>query len=427
MVAVICIILDLLFILASLHLLKGTLTLPGIAGMILTLGMAVDANVLIYERIREELAAKKPLSVAVKNGFERSKSAIYDSNLTTIIAAVFLFIYGTGPIRGFATTLILGNIISIFTAVWVGKTIFSLFLDMGLSKFPMLKLFKATKIDFVKYRDICIGLSAILIVVGMFNFYSRRNNIFGTDFTGGQILEYKLTPSGDTEKIRKIFKDNGLGQLEVQDFKDIEGGIIIKSQEDIADKSDAILKKSFQSVEKLKVTTVGPTVGKVLKKKAISAIILSLLGILVYVAFRFKHWDFAVAGVIALFHDIIIALGFVSLFGYEVDLLIVTALLTIAGYSINDTIVIYDRIREILPRAHKISLREVINLAVNETFSRTIITSFTVIMVVVAIFILGGEALKAFSFCLLVGFISGVYSTVYIASPLVLLFRKARA
>ncbi|MBU2102602.1 MAG: protein translocase subunit SecD, partial [Candidatus Omnitrophica bacterium] len=154
-VAVIAIILDLLLILAGLHLLHGTLTLPGIAGMILTLGMAVDANVLIYERIREELDAKKPLSVAVKNGFERSKSAIYDSNVTTIIAAFFLFIFGTGPIKGFATTLILGNIISIFTAVWVGKTIFSIFLNMGLTRMPMLRLFKATHINFVKVRNIC--------------------------------------------------------------------------------------------------------------------------------------------------------------------------------------------------------------------------------------------------------------------------------
>ncbi|MDD5584396.1 MAG: protein translocase subunit SecD [Candidatus Omnitrophica bacterium] len=425
-VAVTCILLNILFILAGLHLLHGTLTLPGIAGIILTLGMAVDANVLIYERIREELDAKRPLSIAIKNGFERSKSAIYDSNLTTIIAGIFLFIYGTGPVRGFATTLILGNIISIFTAIWIGKTMFSIFLNRGLKRLPMLRILKSPKIDFIKWRNLCLVVSICIIVAGMFHLYSRRSTIFGIDFSGGQVLEYKITPATNIEKIRAVLKTSGLGQLEIQDFKDVEGGIIIKSQHDVADKSEEILKKNFEQVERLKVTTVGPAVGKTLKEKALLAIVLSLLGILVYVGFKFKHFDFGFAGVVALFHDSLISLAFLSFFGYQIDLLIVTALLTIAGYSINDTIVIYDRIRELSPKMHKLSLGEIINKATNETFSRTIITSFTVIMTVVAIFLLGGEALKGFSFCLLVGFIAGVYSTIYIAAPLVLFFRKSR-
>ncbi|MFH1876485.1 MAG: protein translocase subunit SecD [Candidatus Omnitrophota bacterium] len=425
-VAVIAIILDLLLILAGLHLLHGTLTLPGIAGMILTLGMAVDANVLIYERIREELDAKKPLSVAVKNGFERSKSAIYDSNVTTIIAAFFLFIFGTGPIKGFATTLILGNIISIFTAVWVGKTIFSIFLNMGLTRMPMLRLFKATHINFVKVRNICFIVSLIIITAGMLHFYSRRAVIFGTDFRGGQVLEYKITPPPNMENVRKVLRENGLADISLQDFRDIDGGVILKSKNDIADQSEEVLKNNFENVERLTVTTVGPAVGKVLKEKALIAIILSLIGIMVYVAFKFKHFDFGFAGVVAIFHDIVISISFISFFGYEIDLLTITALLTIAGYSINDTIIIYDRIREISPKMHKSSLAEIINKATNETFSRTIITSFTVIITVVAIYLLGGEALKGFSFTLLVGFISGIYSTVYIAAPMVLFFRKSR-
>ncbi|MDD5195970.1 MAG: protein translocase subunit SecF, partial [Candidatus Omnitrophica bacterium] len=425
-VAVICILLDVLFVLAGLHLLHGTLTLPGIAGIILTLGMAVDANVLIYERVREELALNKPLSVAIKNGFERSKSAIYDSNLTTIIAAVFLFIYGTGPIRGFATTLMLGNIVSIFTAVWVGKTAFAVFLNAGLKRMPMLRLFKSTNIDFVKIRNICLVLSLIIITAGAFNFYSRRSIIFGTDFTGGQILEYKITPAANIEKVRQVLKEVSTEQLAIQDFSDIAGGIIIKSKNDVADKTEETLKKNFAQVERLRVTTIGPSVGKTLKQKALLAIILSLLGILIYVGFKFKHFDFGFAGVVAIFHDILVSLAFISFFGYEIDLLTITALLTIAGYSINDTIVIYDRIREIAPKMHKTSLKDIINKATNETFSRTIITSFTVILTVVAIHLLGGEALKGFSFTLLVGFISGVYSTIYIAAPLVLFFRKSR-
>lgn len=423
-VAIICLILDLIFILAGLHLFRGTLTLPGIAGMILTLGMAVDANVLIFERIREELNLKKPLAVAVKNGFDRAKRTIFDANITTLIAALFLFIYGTGPIRGFATTLSLGIIASIFTAVFVARTIFSFLLDLGLKRFAMLKLFSETRIDFVKFRNISLLISLVLIVAGMLNFYSRREEIYGVDFKGGQVLEYKLTPAAPVENVRGVLKDNKIEGITIQEFKDIPGGVIISSKDDIAYRIKEILKGNFANVEELNVTTVGPAVGKELKKKAYLAMFLSLLGILLYVGFRFKHFDFAFAAVIALFHDVVITLGFLSLFGYEVDLLTITALLTIAGYSINDTIVIYDRIREISPRLHKLSLKEIINNAINGTLSRTIITSFTTILVVIAIYILGGEALRGFSFALLVGFIAGVYSTIYIASPLVLLFQK---
>lgn len=423
-IAVICLVLDLLFVLAGLRLFKGTLTLPGIAGMILTLGMAVDANVLIFERIREELNLKKPLSVAVKNGFDRAKRAIFDANITTLIAAVFLYIFGTGPIRGFATTLSLGIIASIFTAVFVGRTIFSFLLSKNLKKFPMLKMFPSSSINFVKMRGFCLLVSFILIAVGMLSFYNRRADIYGIDFKGGQVLEYKLTPTPQIEDVRKRLDEGGLEGVVIQEFSDIEGGVMIKSKDDISDKVTNILGKSFEKLEELRVTTVGPAVGAILKRKAVMAILLSLLGILVYVGVRFKHFDFALAAVIALFHDVIISLGFLSLFGFEINLLTITALLTIAGYSINDTIVIYDRIREITPRMPKLSLAERINYAINNNLSRTIITSLTTIMVVVSIYLLGGEALRGFSFALLVGFVTGTYSSIYIASPLVLLFEK---
>ncbi|MCM8830833.1 MAG: protein translocase subunit SecD [Candidatus Omnitrophica bacterium] len=423
-VAFVCLVLDVLFILAILHILKGTLTLPGVAGIILTLGMAVDANVLIYERIREELSEKKQLSLAIKNGFEYSKRAIYDANITTIIAAIFLFYFGTGPIRGFATTLILGNLVSIFTAIYVGKTIFSILLNLKLSRLPMLMLLKEKKIDFIKYGNFCLILSIIIITAGMFSFYSKKNTIFGTDFVGGQILEYKLTPPVSIEKVRAVLKDAKLDKINIQEFKDIDGAIIIKSKDDITDKVEKALTENFKGIERLNITTVGPTVGKEMQNKAIFAIVFSLLGILIYITFRFKHWDFALAGVIALLHDILVSLGFVSIFGYQIDLLIITALLTIAGYSINDTIVIYDRIREILPKLVKVSLKDIINKALNQTLSRTVITSLTTVMVALIIHLFGGEVLKGFSFCLLVGFISGIYSTIYIASFIVLLLRK---
>jgi SecD/SecF fusion protein len=424
-IAIVCLILDLIFILAGLHLFNATLTLPGIAGMILTLGMAVDANVLIFERIREELETKKPLSLAIRNGFDRAKRTIFDANITTLIAAFFLFIYGTGPIRGFATTLSLGIVASIFTSVFVGRTIFSLLLNLNLKKFSMLKLLSSPNINFVKMRNFCLLLSFILIITGLSNFYTRRDNIYGIDFKGGQVLEYKLSPLPKIEKIRKLLIDNGLSNFTIQEFgdKNIKGGISIKSKENIARKVEEILSKDFE-IEVLRRDTIGPTVGKVLKRKAYLAITLSLLGILLYIAFRFKHFDFALAAVIALFHDVLISLGFLSFAGFELNLLTITALLTIAGYSINDTIVVYDRIREISPRFSKLSLKDIINKAINSTISRTIITSLTTIMVVISIFLYGGSSLKGFSFTLLVGFIAGTYSSIYIASPLVLLFHR---
>ncbi|MEI8349987.1 MAG: protein translocase subunit SecD [Candidatus Omnitrophota bacterium] len=425
-VADICLVFNLLFTLAALSAFKATLTMPGIAGLILALGMAVDANVLIYERVREELAAKKPLSSAMKSSFDRTFLTILDSNLTTIIAAVFLFIFGTGPIRGFATTLILGILISMFTAIYIGKTLFAFMLKRGMHNLRMLQFFPNTKIDFLKPRHILLTMSVVVITFGMISFFSKGNSVYSIDFKGGQVLEYKLTPAPKVEEVRKILSEAGMSGLSIQDFKDIQGGINIKSKDDIADKVEATLKKNFKTVDRLRIEQVGPTIGKLLKTKAIWAIVFSLIGILVYVFIRFKHFDFALAGVIALLHDILIALGFATFFGYEVDMLFITALLTIAGYSINDTIVIYDRIRELAPRMHKLSIAQVMNQALNQTFSRTVITSLTVFFVTLSMYLMGGEALRGFSFILLLGFISGVYSTIYVASALVIMFRRVR-
>ena len=425
-IAVISLALNMLFIFAGLHLFQATLTLPGIAGIILTLGMAVDANVLIFERIREELKLNKPLGIAVKNGFNCAKRTILDANSTTLIAALFLFIYGTGPIKGFATTLSLGIVASVFTSVFVGRTIFSLLLDLNLKNFSMLSFISSPKINFVKARSICIIISAIFVLISLFSFYRKGDDVYGIDFKGGQALEYKITPLSNIEELRNTLKEKGFDKLTIQEFKDIPGGVSIKSKDDISIKLKEVLSDTYEKVEELKVTTVGPAVGKVLRKKAYWAILLSLLGILIYVGFRFAHFDFAFAAVIALFHDVIISLGFVCLAGFEVNLLTITALLTIAGYSINDTIVIYDRIREISPRMPKSSLSDIINVAINNTLSRTIITSLTTLVVIISIYILGGESLRGFSFALLIGVIAGTYSSIFIASPLVLLFRKSR-
>lgn len=271
--------------------------------------------------------------------------------------------------------------------------------------------------------NVCLVISLILITVGMINFGIKKDK-WGIDFAGGQIAKYKIIPPPKIDEVRKILHQANLKDLLIQEFKDIKGGIIIRSKKDVSLKVEESLKKKFKKVIPLGVERIGPAVGKILRRKATLAVIFSLLGILIYIAFRFKHFDFAFAGVIALFHDVLITLGILVLAGFKISLLVVTALLTIAGYSINDTIVVYDRIREISKRLYKLSLREIINKAINQTLSRTIITSFTTILVVLCMLFFGGEALKSFSFALLVGFITGTYSSIYIASPLVLLLRR---
>ena len=409
---------------------SATLTLPGIAGIALSLGMAVDANVLINERIREELGTGKNLRTAIANGYSRAFSAILDSNITTLIAAFLLFQFGTGPIRGFAVTLTIGLIASMFTAIVVTRTIFEVLLNLGLIKsLPMLRFIKETKLDFIGKRRILYALSIIVIAVGMWSFLTKGQKAYGIDFSGGQLQEYmfKTPPSIDT--VRQTLKELNLTDASIQQFKENPRVVLIRTSEDKSKILTDKLKEVFpdQDIQIMRIEHVGPIAGRHMKTKAFYAIVWSMVGILVYVAFRFKHFNFAVAGVIALFHDVLVALGFLSLTSRPVDLLSVTAFLTIAGYSINDTIVIYDRVRENMRLYRKLSLAELINLSLNQTLGRTLLTSGVTLLVVLAMLFYGGEILGNFAFILLVGFISGVYSTVYIASPLVLAWSRRRS
>lgn len=408
---------------------SATLTLPGIAGIALSLGMAVDANVLINERIREELQAGRALRQAIGLGYDKAFSAIFDSNVTTLIAALFLFQFGTGPIRGFAVTLTIGLMASMFTAIFVTRVVMESLLDTGLLKsLPMLKLIRETKIDFIGKRKIFYAVSIIVIGVGLFSFFSKKEKAYGIDFSGGQLQEYLFKTPQEIDGIRKVLKELNLEDASIQQFKENPRAILIRTAADRSTDLTDRLKKAFpdQDIQILKEEHVGPVAGKHLKTKAVYAIIWSLIGILIYVAFRFKHFNFAAAGVIALIHDVLVALGFLALTNRPIDLLSVTAFLTIAGFSINDTIVIYDRVRENMRLNRKLSLYEVINLSVNQTLGRTLLTSGVTLLVVLAIFIYGGDILSNFAFALLVGFISGVYSTVYIASPLVLAFQPRK-
>lgn len=436
LVANIALILNLLIITGCLGMLpymfpgvSATLTLPGIAGMALALGMAVDANVLINERIREELTLGRNLKAAIANGYNRAFSAIFDSNVTTLIAAFLLFQFGTGPIRGFAVTLTIGLMASMFTAIVVTRTIFEVILKFGwLKSFPMLRLIGETKLDFIGKRKIFYVISLAVIIAGLVVFFKKGPNAFGIDFAGGQLQEYSFKNPPQIDKVRQLLKDLNLGDASIQQFRDNPNAVLIRTKADKNQVLMAKLKEVFpnEDVQMLRIEHVGPVAGQHLKGKAVQAIFWSLIGILIYVAIRFKHFNFAVAGVIALIHDVLVALGFLVVTGRQIDLLTVTAFLTIAGYSINDTIVIYDRVRENMRSSRKMGLGELINLSVNQTLSRTILTSGVTLFVVFAILFYGGEVLSNFAFTLVVGFISGVYSTVFIASPLVLAWQKKR-
>jgi SecD/SecF fusion protein len=369
-VAIVALALNLLLILGGLGYFHATLTLPGIAGIILTLGMAVDANVLIYERIREEQRAGRPLSLAIAAGYEKALSAIIDSNLTTIFAAFFLYWFGTGPIRGFATTLGIGLLASMFTAIFVTRLIYDVLLGTGvLKRLRMLQLIGQTKIDFIGKQNLCYGLSLLAILVGTTAFVLRGNERYGVDFTGGLLQEYRFTEPLQADGLRATLAKVGLGEAVIQQF----GGPtewLIRTPDDTEAEIQGTMSRTREALyadygeaspQLIRLDRVGPTVGAILRKTAWMAIAWSMVGILAYVAVRFRHVDFGVAGVIALVHDVIVATGVLCLLGRQIDLIIVAAVLTIAGFSINDTIVIYDRVRENQRLHRKLGLAEVIN------------------------------------------------------------------
>ena len=404
-----------------------TLTLPGIAGIILTMGMAVDANVLINERIREEIMIGRPLQAAISNGYNKAFKAIWDSNLTTLIAAFMLFQFGSGPIKGFAVTLSLGLMVSLFTALFVTRTFVETLSGLKIIKsLPMVQLFSSTNINFTSKRYFCYVVSIVLIIASVLSLQQKGKDAYGIDFAGGQLQEYKFKTSPRVEDLRMVLKEGGLEDIVIQQFDKNPENIIIRTTEDTYDKVVEIFKERIpeNQFEIMRIEKVGPVVGKALRERAILAILCALSGILVFVGFRFKHFDFATAGVIALLHDVFITIGILVMLNRQIDLLVVTALLTIAGYSINDTIIIYDRVRENLLKFKKEKLATIINLSINQTLGRTVLTTLTTLLVVITLFLRGGEVLNNFALCLIIGFISGTYSTIFIASPLVLAWQK---
>lgn len=415
-------VLNILIITGALSYFGATLTLPGIAGLVLTIGMAVDANVLIFERIREESKLGKSLRAAIHAGYDKAFWTILDANVTTLITALILFQFGTGPIKGFATTLSIGILASMFTALVVTRMALDIITLRfpRMQKLPMLQFFSQPNIQFVKFRKIAYIVSILVIVVGMTVFARRGMKNYGIDFTGGTLQQFKFEEVVTAEEVRNVLSDVGLGESTIQQFG---GGkeVIIRSFGGKTDQIISGIEKKFGtgSFEMMRVETVGPVVGEDLRRAAIKAMIFAMIGICLYISFRFE-FRFAITAIIALIHDVLVALGMIALTGREVSLPVIAALLTIVGYSINDTIVLFDRIREDRKFMRKAGPEEIINTSINQTLSRTVLTSMTTLFVVLSLFIFGGKVINDFAFVLLVGVMAGTYSSIFVASPLLI-------
>lgn len=422
--------LTLFLLVAALAGFGATLTLPGIAGIILTIGMAVDANILIFERMREELRSGKSIRASVEGGYTKAFLTIMDANVTTLIAALVLFQFGTGPVKGFAVTLSIGILASMFSALIVSRAIFEFLTSRRrFKRLSMASLVGPTRIDFINRRKIAFAFSIILILVGLVSFVLKgeekllgiKKN-FGIDFRGGSLVQLRFASPVSANEGRKALGEIGLGASTIQQF-DAGRGMIIRSDRDAAAPIIDKFSQVFELEEVQRQEMVGPEVGKDLRKAAFLALSCALIGILIYIAWRFE-FKFAIAAIIALFHDVLITIGAFSLTGREFSLPVIAALLTIVGYSLNDTIVVFDRIRSNTKILGKESYPVMVNTSINETLSRTLLTSLTTLIVVLSLFFLGGEVIHDFAFALLVGIIVGTYSSIFVASPILVAWQK---
>ena len=399
------------------------LTLPGIAGIILTIGLAVDANVLLYERLREELGAGKSLGAAIDGAYNKAFSAIFDANATTLITAGILFWQATGPVRGFSVTLMLGIVASLFSAILFTRTAFRWMMKFaGLKRLTMANLAPSHQFNFLGKRVVAVFLSLVLIGGSLAFFAIRGANNFGIDFRGGDLLVIDSQPALTVNEARSALEPLHLTEETIQlEQAGTQQMLAIRSAEDTSGKIYEKLKASFpdRKLTAAQQEKVGAQIGLEFAKKALLALGLGMIGILVYVTIRFE-FSFAVGALVALLHDVIITVGVFSLTGGELSLVMVGAILTIAGYSINDTIVVYDRIREGLRNRTGGSVEALMNRSINETLGRTILTGGMTLLSVATLFFFGGAVLKDFAFAILIGILVGTYSSVFVASPIVL-------
>lgn len=448
LIADIALLFNIIFTLGILASFNSVLTLPGIAGIVLTIGMSVDANVLIFERIKEELANGKSLSAAIITGYDKAFSSIFDANVTTVLTGVILFVLGEGPIKGFATTLIIGVLCSFFTAIYISKVILlwmtegkdekSVSFTTGISR----NLFKNMNFDFISKRKIAYVVSSTIIIIGFISIFIQGGLNLGVDFKGGRsyIIQFENPVSANELKntLANAFEGEG---TEVKTYGSdlkmkVTTSYLVDDESAAADKKVAAsLNKGLTTFaptnkhEILSSSKVGATVADDIKDSSWKSMIASLIGIFIYVLIRFKKWQFSLGSVIALFHDTLIIVAIFAILrffniDFEIDQVIIAALLTIIGFSINDTVIVFDRVREFDSEFSKLDTKTMLNKSINSTLSRTIMTTVTVLVSVLILFIFGGETLRGFSFALLIGVVFGSYSTIFIAVPMVLDLRS---
>ncbi len=438
---------NMFFLIGVLASLGAVLTLPGIAGIVLTIGMSVDANVLIYDRIREEILAGKGIKLAVADGYKNARSAIIDANVTTLLTGIILLVFGTGPIKGFATTLVIGISTSLFSAIFITRLVYERMLSKNRKLTFATKLtqnaFQNTNIQFIQNRKIFYVISSIIVIAGVVSLLTRGLNQ-GIDFTGGRTYVVKFEESVNTLDIQNSLEAVFGERPEVITFgsdNQVRISTKYKIDEDAVEVdeevehllyqglqsylSDNVSFESFINDYRQSSQKVGPTIADDIKVQAVWAILFALVVIFIYILIRFRNWQYGLGAVAALMHDVLIILGIFSLFygimpfSLEIDQAFIAAILTVVGYSINDTVVVFDRIREYVGLYRKRDRGEIMNMALNSTLSRTFSTSLSTFFVLLMIFLFGGEVIRGFTFALLIGVVVGTYSSLFIATPVV--------
>ncbi len=447
----IALLLNIVLIFGILAGLGAVLTLPGIAGIVLTIGISVDANVLIFERIREELAKGKGQKESIKDGFANALSSILDANITTGLTALILFVFGTGPIKGFATTLLIGILTSLFTAIFITRLLVDWYVNRGgkldFSTSLTKGLFQNLNINFLKKRKIAYAISAVIILAGVGSLFTTGLDE-GIDFVGGRTYQVRFTQDMNTEEVKDALV-GAFGSAEVKTIgspNQLKISTKFKVDENSAEADEEVQSLLFDSLKqflpdgmtydefvdgsgdkkvgKLFSGKVSPTIADDIKKSSVWAILGSLIVVFLYILIRFKKWQFSLGAVAAVFHDVLIVLGIFSLtyrfmpFSMEIDQAFIAAILTVIGYSLNDTVVVFDRIREFLAEKTGWNFGKTINASLNSTLSRTLNTSLTTLVVLLAMFIFGAESLRGLLFALIVGVIVGTYSSMFIATPI---------
>ena len=413
---------NVLIVLGVMASIGATLTLPGIAGIVLTLAMSVDSNILIFERMREELKLGKSLPSALESGFDKAWSAILDGNLTTLITAGIMILLGTGPVKGFGVTLCIGIFTTMFAAVVVSKLVLELLVHPGLiKKLPMFSVLQNTNYDFMKMAKPAFIASWIIIAIGLGAVVIKGKEVYGIDFTGGDTVALSFAKKIEVGTLRSAANAAGFKEVSPVYQKQLGSDLEVLKVTTDFDQGEALVAKLQQSFPEAQfknegVSRIGPSVGEEIQWNALKAVFWSLVLILVYIAFRFE-FGYGMGAVVSTVHDVLMTIGLFVLFGREFNASMVAAILLVVGYSINDTIVVFDRIREELKISPEGSLRDIVNRSLNLTLSRTIITGGTTLLTAITLILVTGGDVNDIAFTLLIGVVTGTFSSLYIASP----------